>query len=124
MRSIVCDARREEKKRKAHEQLNLVISDSLGLRSASPAYLLTCTTAIEPIEPPTLPPKSKDDIQAWAWEHITEAELKHVNEYRKAECDLRRQYLNTTFTDLILDLQNKLNELHQEELFGEEDAGR
>jgi hypothetical protein len=45
-----------------------------------------------------------------------------VNDSRKAECDLRRQYLNTTFTDLILDLQSKLNELHQEELLGEEDA--
>jgi superfamily II DNA or RNA helicase len=122
VRSIVNDGRREEKNRKAHEQLSIVISDSLGLRSTSPAYLLTCTTPAEKPERLDLAEKTKDDVQAWAWEHITEEELKKVNESRKAECDLRRQYLNTTFTDLILDLQTKLNELHQEELLGEEDA--
>ena len=47
VRSIVNDGRREEKNRKAHEQLSIVISDSLGLRSTSPAYLLTCTTPTE-----------------------------------------------------------------------------
>jgi superfamily II DNA or RNA helicase len=122
VRSIVNDGRREEKNRKAHEQLSVVIADPLGLRSTSPAYLLTCTTPTEKTQRGELPSKSKDDIQAWAWEHITEEELKKVNDSRKAECDLRRQYLNTTFTDLILDLQSKLNELHQEELLGEEDA--
>jgi HSP20 family molecular chaperone IbpA len=52
---------------------------------------------------------------------VTEEQVKKVTGHRQAECDLRRQYLNTTFTDLILDLQNKLNELHQEQLFGEDD---
>jgi SNF2 family DNA or RNA helicase len=121
LRSVVDDGRREQKVRKAHEQLSVIIADALGLRSTSPAYLLTCTTPAEKPEMPALPERTTEDIQAWAWEHVTEEQVRKVTAHRQAECDLRRQYLNTTFTDLILDLQNKLNELHQEQLFGEDD---
>jgi len=62
-----------------------------------------------------------EDIQAWAWEHVTEQQVRKVTDHRQAECDPRRRYLNTTFTDLILDLQTKLNELHQQQLLGEDD---
>lgn len=121
VRSVVDDGRHEQKVRKAHEQLNITIADALGLRSTSPAYLLTCTTPADKPEMPALAERTAEDIQVWSWEHVTEEQVKKVTGHRQAECDLRRQYLNTTFTDLILDLQNKLNELHQEQLFGEDD---
>ena len=44
-----------------------------------------------------------------------------VRDLRQAECDLRRRYLETTFTELILDLQDDLNDLQEAELRGEED---
>jgi len=121
VRSTINDGRHEQKTRKAHEQLSVVIADTLGIRSTSPAYLLTCTTPTNKVELPALPERTAEDIQAYAYEHITEEQLKRVREHREEECNLRRQYLNTTFTDLILDLQNKLNELQQEQLFGDDD---
>ena len=63
-----------------------------------------------------------EDVQAWAYDHITEAQLKRVQSLRQSECDLRRDYLQTTFTDLILDLQEKLNDAHQLQLIGDDDA--
>jgi hypothetical protein len=63
---------------------------------------------------------SADDIQLWAYEQITEPQLNEVKESREEECELRREYLNTTFTDLILELQDKLNDLQHAQLFGED----
>ena len=38
------------------------------------------------------------------------------------ECDVRRGYLNTAFTDLILELQGELNDLQHAHLFGDDNA--
>ncbi|RMG55934.1 MAG: DUF3883 domain-containing protein [Acidobacteria bacterium] len=47
--------------------------------------------------------------------------MDQVCKHRQNECDLRREYLETTFTDLILELQEKLNDLQRAQLFGEDD---
>ncbi len=41
---------------------------------------------------------------------------------RTEECKLRREYLNTAFTDLIIELQGELNEFQHMSLFGEDNA--
>jgi hypothetical protein len=64
--------------------------------------------------------RTVEEIQAWAYEQITERQLEQVKAIRAEECDLRRQYLNTAFTDLILELQQELNDLQQAQLFGED----
>lgn len=61
-----------------------------------------------------------EEVQEWVYEQVTEKQLTQVREHRQAECD-RRQYLETTFTDLILELQEKLNDLQQAQLFGTDD---
>jgi len=66
--------------------------------------------------------RSDEDIQAWSYEVITEKQLRRVKDLRQEECELRREYLNTAFTDLIIDLQDELNDLQQASLFGEENA--
>jgi hypothetical protein len=63
-----------------------------------------------------------EEVQAWAYEEITEKQLSEVKKLRAEECDLRRQYLNTAFTDLILELQEELNDLQQAQLFGEDNS--
>ena len=53
--------------------------------------------------------------------------MEKVKAERTEECDLRRDYLNTAFTDLIMEFQGKLNDLQQASLFGEsndEERGR
>jgi len=121
VRSSIEDGRREEKRRRAHEQLSVVVADHLGLRATSPANLLNLTTLDAPIERPAVPEHASDEIQAWTYEHLTEKQLARVQAHRQAECDLRRRYLETTFTELILDLQGQLNDLQQAQLFGSDD---
>jgi hypothetical protein len=69
-----------------------------------------------------VPSRSTEEIQAWAYEQITERQLEQVKAVRAEECDLRREYLNTAFTDLILELQEDLNDLQQAQLYGEDYA--
>jgi hypothetical protein len=135
VRSSVKDERREEKRRKAHEQLSVVVADvapassgqiadrmsALQLRATSPANLLNYTAPDAPVERPNVPTLSAEEVQLWAYEHLTRKELENVTQHRQAECDLRRRYLETTFTDLILDLQAQLNDLQQLQLIGDDD---
>lgn len=121
VRSVIEDGRQEQKKRLAHEQLSVVIADHLGLRATSPANLLNYVSPNAAIERPAIADHPTEEIQMWAYESLTEQQLKKVNEHRQAECDLRREYLGTTFTDLILELQEKLNDAQQATLFGDND---
>jgi len=121
MRSSIEDGRLEEKRRLAHQELNLVIADHLGLRATSPANILNFTVPDFDFELPAIPQHSNEEIQMWTYENQTEKQLKRVIQQREMECALRRSYLETTFTDLILDLQEKLNEYQQLQLYGEDD---
>ena len=126
VRSTVEDAREasphpaHSRKKIAHERLAVIIQEHLGLRAASPSYLLNCTAPDTPVPIPDLEPRSAGEIHVWAYEQITERQLDQVKTARREECELRRTYLNTAFTDLILELQGELNDLQQAQLFGED----
>jgi len=137
VRSTIEDGRREwrqdRRKPPAHERLAVVIQDlpapaearqagHMGLRTTSPSYLLNCVAPDSVVPAPEVPSRTTEEIQAWAYEQITERQLEQVKAVRAEECDLRRQYLNTAFTDLILELQAELNDLQEAELFGEDNA--
>ncbi len=122
VRSSVQDGRVEARRRLAHEQLSVIVEDPLGMRLTSPAYLLNCVPPAEPVPTPMVSERSDETIQAWAYEEVTEKQLARVKALRAEECDLRRQYLNTAFTDLIVELQQELSDLQQASLFGEENA--
>ena len=122
IRSTIDDGRIETSKRLAHERLAVISLDHMGLRTTSPSYLLNCLPPEETISLPELPERSVEDIQAWAYEEITEKQLARVMSARIEECELRREYLNTAFTDLIVELQGELNDLQQAQLYGDENA--
>jgi SNF2 family DNA or RNA helicase len=122
VRSTIEDGRVESRKRLAHERLTVVIMDHLVIRATSPSYLLTCLPPVDTMDLPNLEDRSVEEIQAWAYEEITEEQLAQVKSARVEECKLRREYLNTAFTDLILELQGKLNDLQHISLFGEDNA--
>jgi len=121
IRSSIVDGRREEKKRIAYEQLSVIVADHLGLRATSPASLLNYTTPEPNVDEYDPPNKPKDEIQMWAYENLTERQLKFVKEQRQTECELRRDYLTTTFSDLIFELEEKLNDMYGAQLFGDTD---
>ena len=120
--SSIEDGRREEKKRLAHRQFTVVIADALGLRATAPASLLNYTVPDSVITlQEAASGQSAEDIQMWAYENLTEEQMRDVSEKRQIECDLRREYLQTTFTDLIMELQEQLNDLQQAQLLGDDD---
>src|SRR5207244_2229337 len=86
------------------------------------ANLLNYTPPDTPVPAPDVPNQSPEEIQLWAYENLTESQLKQVREHRASECDLRRKYLETTFTELILELTEQVNESQQASLFGDDDA--
>lgn len=126
VRSTIGDGRREwrheGREPPAHERLAVVVQDHLGLRTTSPSYLLNCAVPDSAIPMPEIATRGTEEIQAWAYEQITEPQLDQIKVIRSEECELRRQYLNTAFTDLILELQHELNDLQQADLFGGENA--
>jgi hypothetical protein len=121
VRSAIEDGRQEARKRLAHQQLAVVLADHHGLRSVSPATLLNFTAPDSAVFQTDVPDRSSDEIQMWAFENVTEPQLKQVEGHRHAECDLRRQYLDTTFTELIGELQTRLEELQRASLYGNDD---
>jgi hypothetical protein len=143
VRSTIEDGRRQwrqdRRKPPAHERLAVVVQDHMGLRTTSPSYLLNCIApesiadcrasiadflaSIESGQSQIDNRRSAiENIQAWAYEQITERQLDQVKAVRSEECDLRREYLNTAFTDLILELQEELNNLQQAQLYGDDNA--
>ena len=126
VRSTIDDGRRqwrrEGRRPPAHERLAVVVEDHLGLRATSPSYLLNCAAPESVIPTPESPARDAEEIQAWAYEQVTEPQLRQLAVARSEECELRRQYLTTAFTDLIVELQHELNDLQQAQLFGEENA--
>jgi superfamily II DNA or RNA helicase len=122
IRSTIEDGRVESRKRLAHERLAVIAADHMGMRTTAPSYLLNCLPPPENLELPAIQERSMEDIQAWTYEALTEKQLKQVQKSRAEECDLRREYLNTAFTDLILELQAELNDLNQASLYGDDNA--
>lgn len=122
VRSTIQDGRLEDRKRLAHERLTVIAADHMGLRFTSPSYLLNCLPPEGSVEPPVAPDHCTEEIQAWAYEEITEKQLAHVTAGRQEECKVRREYLENAFTDLILELQEDLSELQHTSLFGDDDA--
>lgn len=122
VRSTIQDGRLEDRRRLAHERLAVVAADHMGLRLTSPSYLLNCLPPDGPVDQPMTPERSAEEIQAWAYEEITEKQLARVTAGRQEECKVRREYLETAFTDLILELQQDLGELQHTSLFGDDNA--
>jgi superfamily II DNA or RNA helicase len=120
--SSVQDERIEEKKRLAHQQLSMVIADHLGLRATSPANMLNFTAPDGVTEKPAVPEQSLEEIQMWSFENLTEKQKAGVEADRVEECNLRRTYLTDTFTNLILDLTEQLNDYQQAELLGDDEG--
>lgn len=121
VRSVVRDARTGDQLRVAHERLAIVAADQMGTRTTSPSYFLNCIPPDGIVPLPETPSKPREDVQAWAYEEITDKQVQRVRDVRNEECLLRREYLENAFTDLILDVQSQLNDLEQASLLGDDD---
>ena len=121
IRSAIEDGRQEARKRLAHQQMSVVLADHHGLRAVSPATLLNFTAPDGQTAKPDMADTPAEEIQMWAFEAITDPQLKRVEAHRREECDLRRQYLDTTFAELISDLSIKVEGMQRASLFGNDE---
>ena len=121
VRSAIEDGRQETRKRLAHQQISVVLADHHGLRAISPATLLNFTVPDAQTAPPNVPDTPAEEVQMWSYSNLTEDQMRKVHDHRRAECDLRRLYLDTTFTELIAELSLKVEGLQRASLFGNDD---
>ncbi len=118
IKSTVKDNRIDEKSRIAHQRIDLIISDKLGIRNTSAAYLIDCTPNNQVLSTSSTP-ISQDEISTWAYENLTEKQLQKVKSSRESECEIRSGYIKGAFTDLINDLQSQINDLDELTLYGD-----
>ncbi|MDE2644921.1 MAG: helicase-related protein [Bacteroidota bacterium] len=125
-RSIIHDGRSQRYQyshnSRAHERLSVIMQDHVGLRTISPSYLLNYTAPEANTQVPDIESRSKQEIEIWAYEQITEPQLDEAKASRHEECNLRREYLTSAFKDLILELQGKLNDFQHAQLFGDDNV--
>jgi SNF2 family DNA or RNA helicase len=105
----------------ADERLLLVHQKPGGdFQITSPAKFLDLhppTQFAKTIAPPVS--ISEDSVVQWSFEQITMPQLQETQERVQADADKRREYLETAFTQVILDLTGQIQELQQKMLFGD-----
>ena len=103
----------------ANELLALICQDETGVfQQTSPAKLLDLCPPVEfakDIVPPE--PARETEVVEWAYDNQTEPLLAATEKTVKEDTESRREYLQTAFTQIILDIQGEINELQNKILF-------
>jgi len=86
----------------------------------SPAKFIdlhTPTDFTKPIEPPEV--VSTNEVVQWSFEHITTQQFEDTKAHVKKDAADRRTYLESAFTQVIMDLQIQIQELQGKVLLGD-----
>lgn len=106
----------------ANELLTLICQEEGGeFRQTSPAKLLDLCPPVEfakEIVPPM--PAKENEVMEWAYEHQTEPLLEATKRTVEEDTKSRREYLQTAFQQIILDIQGEINELQSKVLFSDD----
>ena len=107
----------------ANELLALICQDETGVfQQTSPAKLLDLCPPVEfakDIVPPE--PARETEVVEWAYDNQTEPLLAATEKTVKEDTESRREYLQTAFTQIILDIQGEINELQNKILFTDDE---
>lgn len=107
----------------ANELLTLICQDEAGVfQQTSPAKLLDLCPPVEfakDIVPPE--PAKETEVVEWAYDNQTEPLLAATEKTVKEDTESRREYLQTAFTQIILDIQGEINELQNKILFTDDE---
>lgn len=107
----------------ANELLTLICQDEAGVfHQTSPAKLLDLCPPVEfakEIVPPE--PANETEVVEWAYENQTEPLLITTEKTVREDTESRREYLQTAFTQIILDIQGEINELQNKILFTDDE---
>ena len=109
----------------AGEQLALVCQNASGrFWQTSPAKLLDhvpplCLRPLPEVPQPAT--CSSYEVLAWTFDHITEPLLQETAAHMEEDVTRRRDYLQSAFIKVIMDLQNEINDLQSKSFFSEPD---
>lgn len=107
----------------ANELLTLICQDPNGVfHQTSPAKLLDLcppTEFAKEIQPPE--PAKETEVIEWAYENQTEPLLASTQKAVKEDTENRREYLQTAFTQIIIDIQGEINELQNKLLYSDDE---
>lgn len=107
----------------SNELLTLICQNEDGVfQQTSPAKLLDLCPPVEfakEIVPPE--PANENEVVEWAYSNQTEPLLEATKEMVKEDTESRREYLQTAFQQIILDIQGEINELQNKILFSDDE---
>ena len=107
----------------SNELLTLICQDEDGVfHQTSPAKLLDLCPPVafaKEIVPPA--PANEAEVVEWAYENQTEPLLSETEKTVKQDTASRRDYLQTAFTQIIIDIQGEINELQHQLLFSDDE---
>lgn len=105
----------------ADERLLMVYQAKDGaFHITSPAKFIDLhppTEFTKPVTPPDV--VSVDEVVQWSFEEITMQQLQDTQNHVKNDSTERKQYLESAFTQVIMDLQSEIQELQQKVLLGD-----
>ena len=106
----------------ADERLVMVYKNTKGddFHITSPAKFLDLHPPVEfakPIEPPEVLDNS--EVVEWSYMNITAQQFEDTKEHVLKDADARKNYLESAFTQVILDLQVQIQELQGKVLLGD-----
>ncbi len=91
-----------------------------SFRLTSPAKLLDLhapAAFAKPVQPP--PPKNREEVIQWSFHSITLPQLEDVEQHVAEDTARRRSYLESAFTQIIVELQSQINDLQGQLMRGE-----
>ena len=107
----------------SNELLTLICQNEDGaFQQTSPAKLLDLCPPVEfakEIIPPE--PANENEVVEWAYANQTEPLLEATEKMVKEDTESRREYLQTAFQQIILDIQGEINELQNKILFSDDE---
>ena len=109
----------------ANELLSLVCQQGDDFHQTSPAKLLDlCPPAAftKEITPPDV--VNEDEVVSWAYDHITEPLLQQTQKIVAKDTERRREYLQSAFQQIVLDIQGEINELQGKVFMAEDEKAQ
>ena len=107
----------------SNELLTLICQNEDGVfQQTSPAKLLDLCPPVEfakELVPPE--PANENEVVEWAYSNQTEPLLEATEKMVKEDTESRREYLQTAFQQIILDIQGEINELQNKILFSDDE---
>ena len=107
----------------SNELLTLICQNEDGVfQQTSPAKLLDLCPPVE-FAKEIVPPEAanENEVVEWAYSNQTEPLLEATEKMVKEDTESRREYLQTAFQQIILDIQGEINELQNKILFSDDE---